>query len=56
MLIWTGTAEIREKESESGSHSDRNSRNPREGVRIRFSFGQEWSKTEGRSPNPILNP
>ena len=31
-LIRTGKAEIREKESESGSHSDRNSRNRKEAV------------------------
>ncbi|KON86188.1 hypothetical protein AF332_04680 [Sporosarcina globispora] len=53
-LIRTEKAEIREKESESRAHSDRESRNPREGVRIRRSFGQKKQKIGRRSPNQGL--
>ncbi|WP_169787384.1 hypothetical protein [Sporosarcina globispora] len=40
-FIRTGAEEIQKNQSESGSHSDRNSGNPEETVRIQSSFGQE---------------
>ncbi|WP_370221713.1 hypothetical protein [Cytobacillus sp.] len=53
-LIRSEKAENREKESESGAHSDKESRKPGEGVRIKGSFGQGKQKSGRSSPNQAL--